>query len=102
MTNDEARMTNDEWPLTLQPEMEAATQHVGEVFFDVMKDLLVVVAGAEVGGDDEFVLEAIASLDKIVEVHVAMLVNFVLAVVGGDEGHFGDQDFGFVEVGIGI
>lgn len=59
-------------------------------------------AGAEVGEDDQFVLEAVGSIEEVVEVHVAELVNFFAAMFGPEEGHFGDEDFAGVDVGVSI
>ena len=52
------------------------------------------VPRAEVTGDDQFVFEPICPLDKIVQVHVAELVDFLPPVLRAVEGQFGNQDAG--------
>lgn len=60
-------------------------------------DLSFVVPRAQVSGDDEFVVEPIGTLAIVVDVHVAMFVDQILAVFRGDEGHLADQDPGLEE-----
>jgi hypothetical protein len=65
-----------------------------EGFVDPSMDLGFVVADAEVTADDLFVLKQVLAVDEVIQVHVSIFVDFVFAVVGGQEGHFRDQDFG--------
>jgi hypothetical protein len=61
-----------------------------EGFVDPAVDLGFVVADAEVTADDLFVLEQVLAFDEVIQVHVSIFVDFVFAVIWGQEGHFGD------------
>ena len=45
--------------------MQPTAEHVGQRLPYVVQHLLVVIAGAEVGGDDQLVLKAVLALDKL-------------------------------------
>ncbi len=60
--------------------MQSAVEQVGQRPGDVTLDLPRVVARAEVRGDDELVLESLAALDDVVEVHMAELVDPLFAM----------------------
>ena len=77
--------------------MDAFGQRRGKPAFDRSADLSLVVARAEVGQDNQLVPEAIRPLDDVVQVGVAEFVDFFLPVFRPEEGHFRDQDLGFVE-----
>ena len=79
-----------------EPDSEFLFQAGREFFFEVIVDLLGVVAGAEVGDDDEFVVEEVGTVEEVVEVHVAELVDVFLAMVRRDEGQLANQDLGLV------
>ena len=49
--------------------------------------------------DDHFVFEIVSACDNIVQMRMTVFVDLLFAVIGGYEGHFGDQDLGFVHVG---
>src|SRR5438874_2588820 len=51
------------------------------------------IARAEMGGDNELVLEPLLALQEIIQVHVAELVDLLAAMVGPNETHLGDEDF---------
>ena len=57
------------------------------------------VARAQMRSDNEFILELIATIDKIVQVHVAEFVDLFFAVLGRNKRHFTDQHLGFVHDG---
>ena len=57
----------------------------GRACCDHVADRVRMVARAEVAGDDQLVLEPVAALHQVVEVHVAELVDLLLAMVGRDE-----------------
>src|SRR5262245_19967486 len=42
--------------------------------------------------DDELILEAVGALQKIIQVHVAELVNLLPEMIGPDEAQLGDED----------
>ena len=50
------------------------------------------VARAEMAGDDELVLESVLPIDPVVEVHVAMLVDFFLTVLRCNERKLGNEN----------
>ena len=54
----------------------------GRAFGDAIADLVGVVPRAEMGSDHQLVAELPAALQQIVEVHVAELVDLVLAMRG--------------------
>src|SRR5438105_3346148 len=51
------------------------------------------IARAEVCADDQFVLESFGSLDEVIQMHVAVFVDFLAAMVGSDEAQLRDEDF---------
>jgi hypothetical protein len=61
--------------------MQPAAEQVGERAGDGRFDRAGVIARADVGGDDDLVLEAFLSFDEVVKVHVAELVDFLFAMV---------------------
>ena len=63
---------------------------------DVLANLIEMITRTEMRGQDPLVAEAIDPLQKVVEVHVPELVDLVLAMAGGDEGHLHDQHLGLV------
>ena len=77
-------------------------QATWEGFVDPAVDLRFVVADAEVAADDLFVLEQVLAFDEVIQVHVSIFVDLVFAVIWGQEGHFGDQDFGAKHIGITV
>ena len=77
--------------------MQSPVQHVGQRFFHKAADLLVVVAGAEMPGNNPLVAEPITPLHEIVQMHVSVFVDFFLAMTWRDERHLGNQDLGVVQ-----
>ncbi len=57
------------------------------------------IAGAEMRGDDQLILEFVTTVNKVVEVHVAELVDFFFTVIGRDKSHLADLDLGLVHFG---
>ena len=56
----------------------------------------------EVRGDHPVVLESVGAVEDVVEVGVAVLVDLLGALLGGDEGHLQDQDLGLVDLGVDV
>jgi hypothetical protein len=81
------------------PQFETAAEAIWQSAIDPSANLAIVVSNAEVPADDDFVLEVVSSVNEVVEVHVSMLVDLVLLMFGGQEGHLGDENFGPVHVG---
>src|SRR5437870_5295694 len=50
------------------------------------------IAGAEMGKDEQLVFESVRALDEIIQVHMAELVYLLAAVVRANKAHLGDQD----------
>ncbi len=65
-------------------------------------DLRLIVAHAEMPADDLFVLKKIFSLDEIIEMHMAVFVDDILAVIWCQKGHFGDENLGSKHIGVAI
>ena len=90
-------------PTSIRPRVTStngrARPTTGACGLDGTLDLPLVVARAEVGQNDQLVLEAIGPLDDVVQVRVAEFVDFFLAVFGAEEGHLGDQDLRLVDGG---
>ncbi len=79
-----------EYPL-LDPRPESSSEQSGDLLFNFAHDLPSVVAHAEVSGDDQFILECVLARDKVIQVHVAMLVDLLASVLGSHKGHLGNQ-----------
>ncbi len=88
--------------MCLLPESDAVAEGFGEDLIESSAGFGERRAGAEVCEDDEFVLEAMGTIEEIIEVHVAEFVNFFAAMFGPEEGHFGDEDFAGVDIGVSI
>src|SRR4029077_3834835 len=73
------------------PKLQPPVEHIGQGLGHVLPNLLYMIARAEVRGDDQFVVEAVSALDQVVEVHMAELVDLVLAVPRRDERQLGNQ-----------
>ena len=71
----------------------------GKARFDQSANSVVDVSGAEMRGDDHFILEPIAPLDQIVQMRMAEFVDLVFAMRRGDERQLGDQNSCFVHSG---
>ena len=84
---------------TLEPQVQASAEHVRQRGLYDFADLSVVIPRAEMGGDDHIVIESVLSGDEIVQVHMPVFVDFVLAVVGCHERHLGDQHLRVVHGG---
>ena len=67
---------------------------------DEFADLPRMVTRAEVREDDLRVLESIAALHDVVQMHVPVLVDLVLAVARRDKRHLRNQHVGAIHVGI--
>src|SRR5262249_39339911 len=65
-----------------QPELDPLAQRRRELGVEQAAHFLRMIACAEVRADDQLVLEPVRTLDEIVEVHVAELVDLLAAVVG--------------------
>ena len=82
---------------------------IRQAFRTVPKEL---VEAAEVEGASRLAIlwkvyipvtrSSIAAFHEIIQVHVAMLMDFLLAVAGRDKRHLGDEDFGLVHVWVVI
>lgn len=86
----------------LLPQSCAVAERIREYLIESAAGFRVVRAGAEVSKDNQLIFEAVGTVEEVIEVHVAELMNFFAAVFGPEEGHFGDQQAGVVDIGVCI
>ena len=79
------------------PQLQTPTEHVRQHLLNESFHLGRVVPRAEVGSDHQLILKTISPFAKIIDMHVAMLMDFVFAVLGRHKGHFADQNPGLKE-----
>src|SRR5690606_36414719 len=76
----------------LDPQAHAAAQLLGHPLLDRAENLPLLIPGAEVSQDDQLVAELLRPFSDVVQVRVTELVNLLLAVLGPEERHLGNQD----------
>jgi hypothetical protein len=77
-------------PNGLQPQMQPAVEHVGQRSTHYLAHGVWMIPRTEMGGDNQLVVKSLAAVDQVIQVHVAELVNVLLAVVRGHKGQFAD------------
>src|SRR5580704_14569002 len=84
------------------PELDAIAQLGRQLRLDHPTHLLRVIARSQVSADDQLILKTIGSLQEVVQVHVAELVDLLPPMIGPDKAQLGDEDLGLVDRGIGV
>ena len=100
--NRTAEVNHAVFTVRLDPQRQTPAQHVREGLFNVVANLLVVIACAEVPGDHQLVLKSILTLYEIVKMHMPHLTDLFLAVTGCNKRHLRDEHLGAVHFRTGI